>query len=434
MWKPHARVGLIIILFTGALIEILQFLYACNDYETLSLERKLSINLGQGQCQSTHNMPLDVGSESFGTLLASYPGSGMRLVWQHTEALTGVEVSNDIGSAEVTGIIKTQYPHQEGRWSYGDNMDQVILVIRNPRWALPSYHGLLYEINYALDFETAYKYYDRVSTIREPLAAWIKWRDYMFQQEIELWGKFIDFWMMGGKQYWMDFDYERNGRWPFEYLDEEDKKIDVHCEYEMDCYPRAVVSYERLRNPETGPDEADKIADLLDGKLSMNVLDIEDKPCVWEKTMTQPDDTPNNDSSDTTTTNHRAYYPFTYQQLLQIENKLKEYKLKYSGDGWARKPLSQNIVSIMDEYLLDIHDEIEHMEADATPTPAPNEIYQEQLLEWYKSVGRDSRYNKNKLKGMAIYEQIKPFYEDTDDGFHIHNRLRNRNYIGQTAE
>ena len=66
-------------------------------------------------------------------------------------------------------------------------MDQVLLLIRNPRWALPSYHSLIYEIHYAHDWETAYKYLHQTFVARAPLENWIKWRDYRFEDEINLW-------------------------------------------------------------------------------------------------------------------------------------------------------------------------------------------------------------------------------------------------------
>jgi len=434
MNKKNTRLVLLVVLSVVAWIQIPQF-EPTHESAFELMTRKLSINLGSGNCQWTPSKPLEIETQTYGTLLASYPGSGMRLVWQHTEALTGIEVGDDFGfDSSVkdgrTGIFKTHYPHQEGFWSFGSKMDQVILVIRNPRWALPSYHALLYEINYAQDFDNAYKLYDRVFTIRPPLSAWTKWRDYMFEQEIQLWSNFIDFWMENGNQYWMDLDFERNGQWPFEYLGEEEKKQDAHCVYELACDPKAVISYEKLRNTETGPDEAKKIADLLDGKLGMNVLDEEARPCIWQKTMEEPSKAPNDDSRDSDETNHRLEYPFTKQQMLLIEEKVIECKTKYSGAKWISNPLAQDIVRNMDEYYLDIHSEIQGMGENNDPTPAPNEAYEEELFEWYKSVGRESRYDENKAKDMDIYSETKNYYENAGEKeYHGHNKLRQQKYL-----
>lgn len=38
--------------------------------------------------------------------------------------------------------INSSWPHEEGKWSWGKQMDQVLLLIRNPRRAIPSYQTL----------------------------------------------------------------------------------------------------------------------------------------------------------------------------------------------------------------------------------------------------------------------------------------------------
>eukprot|EP00548_Thalassiothrix_antarctica_P020713 CAMPEP_0194192590 /NCGR_PEP_ID=MMETSP0154-20130528/71327_1 /TAXON_ID=1049557 /ORGANISM="Thalassiothrix antarctica, Strain L6-D1" /LENGTH=74 /DNA_ID=CAMNT_0038916171 /DNA_START=72 /DNA_END=292 /DNA_ORIENTATION=- len=69
----------------------------------------------------------------FGTLFASYPAAGMRITWQHTQGLTGVKVGDDYWyTGDIVGLMKTQYPHKEGVWSWGKDMDQVVMVVRNP--------------------------------------------------------------------------------------------------------------------------------------------------------------------------------------------------------------------------------------------------------------------------------------------------------------
>ena len=123
----------------------------------------------------------------------------MRLTWQHAQGLTEIQVHDDFMLSPdhvKKGLVKTQYPHYEGIWSWGRNMDHVVLVLQNPRWTIPSYHNLLYEIHYAHDWETAYLYKDRLFTLRAPVEDWIRWRDYRFTEEVYLWQQFIHFWMV----------------------------------------------------------------------------------------------------------------------------------------------------------------------------------------------------------------------------------------------
>merc|ERR1712232_729994 len=174
-----------------------------------------------------------------------------------------------------------------GIWSYGQNMNQVVLVIRNPRWAMPSYLTILSELDYAHTWEIAYDHLPEVFTKRAPMEDWIKWRDYRFEDEIRLWGLHIDFYMENGAQYWMPYDFERNGQFPFRFYNESDRPWpqDHHCAEDIDdCRPKAVVSYERLKDPITGPSELEKIANVLRGKQSMTVMDDDGINCIWHET------------------------------------------------------------------------------------------------------------------------------------------------------
>jgi len=187
-----------------------------------NLSRSLSIDLGNGKCEWSGADKIDVNSNPYGTLFVSYPGSGMRLTWQMTEGASGVQVGDDFfySGKTINGMVKTQYPHPEGIWSYGKAMDQVILLIRNPRWNIPSYHTLIYELDYAHDYVTAYDNVFTAFSTRAPMDNWIKWRDYRFEDELNLWTWQIDFWMENGTRFWDDLDFERAGQYPFSYFDE----------------------------------------------------------------------------------------------------------------------------------------------------------------------------------------------------------------------
>ena len=106
-------------------------------------------HIGGGDCLWTPDVPLGSGETSetvYGTLITRYPASGIRLFWQETKGLTGMMVSDDFnfspnGLAHV-GIKNTQYPNFEGIWSWGGEMKQVLLILRNPHLAIPYYHTL----------------------------------------------------------------------------------------------------------------------------------------------------------------------------------------------------------------------------------------------------------------------------------------------------
>ena len=94
-------------------------------------------------------------------------------------------------------IIKTSYPHKEGVWSWGDSMDQVILLVRNPRWAIPSYHTMKYELNFATDWESTKLRMANVYKGRPAIQVWNVWRNENLGVEMENYVNYIDFWLSG---------------------------------------------------------------------------------------------------------------------------------------------------------------------------------------------------------------------------------------------
>ena len=112
-------------------------------------ERNLSIAFPNFGCELTAPEFIVAAGNTTKTLLASYPGSGKRFVYQLIEGLTN-HAPGDDHELSFNGLetlhIKTSYPHSEGVWSWGSRMDQMILLIRNPRWAIPSYHTMKFEL------------------------------------------------------------------------------------------------------------------------------------------------------------------------------------------------------------------------------------------------------------------------------------------------
>ena len=70
-------------------------------------------------------------------------------------------------------------------------MDQVILVIRNPRHALVEYHNVLHDIDYATNAEDAYAKKDNLYKARALVSKFLEWRNNRCEYEINWWGKSI---------------------------------------------------------------------------------------------------------------------------------------------------------------------------------------------------------------------------------------------------
>ena len=94
-------------------------------------------------------------------------------------------------------IVKTSFHHKEGVWSWGDSMDQVSLLVRNPRWAIPSYHIMKYELNFATDWESTKLRMANVYQGRPDIQVWNVWRNENLGVEMENYVNYIDFWLSG---------------------------------------------------------------------------------------------------------------------------------------------------------------------------------------------------------------------------------------------
>eukprot|EP00548_Thalassiothrix_antarctica_P020241 CAMPEP_0194194936 /NCGR_PEP_ID=MMETSP0154-20130528/75855_1 /TAXON_ID=1049557 /ORGANISM="Thalassiothrix antarctica, Strain L6-D1" /LENGTH=384 /DNA_ID=CAMNT_0038919411 /DNA_START=703 /DNA_END=1857 /DNA_ORIENTATION=- len=378
----------------------------------LNSKRSLSINLGGGDCKWMEADALENDAEVDGTLFASYPAAGMRMAWQQTEGLTGMQMRDDFFQLELAkiGLVKTQYPHYEGIWSYTSNLNRVILLIRNPRWALPSYHTLIHELEYAHTWQMAYSELPDVFTNRAPMDLWIKWRDYRTEEEIDLWANHIDFWMYNGSKYWFDTDFERNGQEPFRFRNETERPWpqDPHCVHDTDCFPHAIVSFEHLQHPVLGAGELHKIANVLRGKQGMNVLDEEAVNCIWHETWINAPAPNNNDRAGPP----REAYIFTIDQLTLMVTKLEYMIEKYSTGAWTNHPLAIDLVTNFQEYLTEVNNEIVELNVNPGPTHAPNPNYFIELKEWYKSIGKGDRYNKVKVQSMSMWDEMKYLYDD----------------------
>eukprot|EP00547_Thalassionema_nitzschioides_P008767 CAMPEP_0194226858 /NCGR_PEP_ID=MMETSP0156-20130528/42553_1 /TAXON_ID=33649 /ORGANISM="Thalassionema nitzschioides, Strain L26-B" /LENGTH=858 /DNA_ID=CAMNT_0038959323 /DNA_START=129 /DNA_END=2707 /DNA_ORIENTATION=- len=392
--------------------------------------RRMSIEYENGDCEWTGSEKVDLNLKPYGTLFASYPGAGMRLTWQMTEGVTGLDVGDDFFySGKLGGIVKTQFPHPEGIWSYRREMDQVILLVRNPRWNIPSYHTLLYELEYAHDYVVAYDNVYTAFSTRAPMDNWIKWRDYRFEDEINLWAWQIDFYMENGPQFWDNLDYERAGQYPFRYKTEAEKPwpTEEHCANDITetCKPKAVISYEKLKDPYDGPDELRKIADLIRDKKAMDstlsekllivsglrpdelrkIADlIRDKKamdstlsdkainCIWLETWEKAPEPRNEDRDAGGIT--AGEYLFSIKQMSEIMAKLIFMKNKYSNGVYVLDLPARDLVRALHTYINQVGGELGDMYKNPPPTPAPSVGSAKALVDWYNTIGRGNRHDE----------------------------------------
>jgi len=158
-----------------------------------SAQRRLSIDLGGGACEwqpPEYEIPNDI--DFFKTLIAGFPSCDKRMTFIQMEALTGwaaVDEWDLYRGYSNHPFIKSNYPHHEGIWSWGSQVDQVVMVVRNIRRTMVEYHDILWDIATAKnsgvsDVEVLYKY-------APPISSFFKWRDARVIDEISWYGWFI---------------------------------------------------------------------------------------------------------------------------------------------------------------------------------------------------------------------------------------------------
>ena len=66
-------------------------------------------------------------------------------------------------------FIKANYPHHEYIWGWGQQADQVILVVQNMRRALTEYHDIIWDIGYAKTWAQASEFITNLYSARPPM-------------------------------------------------------------------------------------------------------------------------------------------------------------------------------------------------------------------------------------------------------------------------
>ena len=162
------------------------------------------------------------------------------MTWNLIEALTGLVTGDEFGyngHGKNVVSVKTHYPQNDGRaLDWDDIIERGLILLRNPRHAIPSLHNFIYEVQNDLPAHST----------RAPLDEWREWRDARFLGQLGAWALFLDHWM--------------------EKLKPEN---------------RIVITYESLTEEETGPASAKRMSDFLG--LDPNVHPIDQgTECIWK--------------------------------------------------------------------------------------------------------------------------------------------------------
>lgn len=305
-----------------------------------------SENLGEGQCtidplvDDADPAPADAKH----TLLASYPGSGKRFTWTVIKALTNTEVADDWNYSEKLGssplTVKTSWPHKEGIWSWGSQMDQVILLIRNPRWAIPSYHNMRFELDYASDQASSLIRVPYTYTERPAVALWEAWRDAHFDVEMTRWANFIDFWMYDGRP---DSDFA----------------ADPHprcVNSDINCNPVAIIDFDLFYGLHA-MSEYFELKHVLETSVPDEIVASSIRRCVFDKVVT----TPELHQGNRTTNVEPTEYLFTEPQLAKMLNITTELRNKYDSAPWSGGGKAENLAHALNEYVIQIQAEYDDL-------------------------------------------------------------------------
>ena len=359
--------------FTFLFFVAVPISHRVEEFQLLLRERRTSLNLGGGDCKwlpPLYDVPENV--TYFKTLITGFPSGDKRLTFMQMESFAALPSKDEwdyvfLGQSNHP-FIKANYPHHEGIWGWGDQADQVVLVVRNIRRTMVEYHDILWDIGYAATWAEAVLHKPNLFRDRAPVSDFIVWRDIHVSNEIQWYGWFIDYWMEGGLmrdifshrittlEHWQkllvaaafkpeELSYEKfvsNGTVVT-------PSYDPHCLNDMPdgCEPTAVVSAEHLVDHNIGPEEGLKIAKTLDNKVGINVIAEEARECIWReliinkkgyKTFLDREGLP------------ESSYPFTEELLEEMIHELERLITKYSDTNWQTKQTARDLVLLLEEH------------------------------------------------------------------------------------
>jgi hypothetical protein len=299
-------------------------------------ERMLSTDLGNGQCElhPTHKVAATEGAQR--SLLVSFPGSGKRFTYTVIEGLTDSAPGDDWGfSGNDNALhIKSSYPHHEGTWSWGDKLDQTLFLIRNPRWALPSYHSMRFELDFASNWVESFSRVGFTYKERAPVESWESWRDEMFDMEFQNWVDMINFWMKGGK-------------YP-------DGSTDPHCVSDLVCKPKIVIDFDTFFNEHPTIDFF-RLGQVLDATPNVEVINAQARACILDAVWDTKNHNGGRDGNGPPANAKR----FSAAQLLTMKNGIDNLITEYTTWKDNGDLVAEQLVHLLTEYKTHINAEYE---------------------------------------------------------------------------
>ena len=325
--------------------------------------------------------PLSDDTDIHKTLIVGFPSGDKRLAFSQMEALTGL-ATKDEWDVEYLGLtndpfIKTNYPHHEGLWSWGNQADQVVLVMRDLRSTLVEYHDILWDIGYAKTYSESISLKDRLYTDRPPLGDFLDWRDMRVLDEIHWYGWYIDYWMEGGlmrdifshklttPEHWnmllKPTEYKKN-EIAYDFIvggKVVTPSYDPHCINDLSggCEPVAIISAEHLVEYDTGPSETRKIANILlkSRGISDYVIKEDAWECVWRELIVKKKGLKT--SLDREGSREQSYN-FSQEMLEAMMSELDRLITKYISVEWESVQVAPNLVELLLEHRRVIHQEL----------------------------------------------------------------------------
>lgn len=194
-------------------------------------------------------------------------------------------------------------------------MDQVILLLRNPRWAIPSYHNMRWELDYSKDWPSSAVHILTTYTERPTVEQWESWRDGRLYKEVDRWYNFVDFWMTGGFREWKNETHQ--------YCNDDPDNPNFK---QIDCHPKAVINFDHFYQ-ERDTIDFYKITDVLDGSPNVEVVAAQARVCVLDKVFGRSD----LHQANRPFPERPPQYRFTVPHLARIVNRTTELINKYGS-------------------------------------------------------------------------------------------------------
>ena len=149
-------------------------------------------------------------------------------------------------------------------------MNQVILLLRNPRRAVPSYHTMRWELVYCKTWSACKLHIPDTCMKRPPVKRWEMWRDQLFNREIHSWYYFYDFWMQGG------------------FMEHKNETHSKCTDLDIECQPQTLVDFENMFSKNLNDDFL-KIGNVLNASTDVEVVSDQARACVLGNVMNRTD-------------------------------------------------------------------------------------------------------------------------------------------------